>query len=211
MKIALNNNGQILIEIILAILIGAMIIGAAASLIAANQKSSQISEQRNTAIFLSQEGVEALKSINENNWHAIFVPPAGKNDGNNNCLKIDTDNNVWTLTNNSTDCDIAVNGIIYTRTINVYNTNREDNDDENIISPGGIDDPSTQKVKIKVSYSMGEDIIIEQYLTRWRNEIFIQSNWTGSSGQDDFTDPSKYYTDDGNIDNSGGTLQLKSL
>jgi len=218
MKIALNNNGQILIEIILATLIGTMIIGAAASLIVANQKSSQISEQRNTAVFLAQEGVESLKSITENNWHWIFLPPDGagdkdisKGDGNNYCVQIDSLNNEWILTSNPVDCEIDINGIIYTRTINIYNASREDNDDENIIDPGGVEDPSTQKIKIKVSYQAGEDVIIEKYLTRWRNEIFIQSDWSGGSGQDDFTDPSKYYIDDGNIDNSGGDLKLKSL
>ncbi len=218
MKIVLNNSGQILIEIILAVLIGTIIIGAAASLIVANQRSSQISEQKNTAVFLAQEGAESLKSIVENNWHWIFLPPDGagdkdasKGDGNNYCLKIDIDKNEWILTNNLTDCEIDVNGIIYTRTINIYNANREDNDDENIIDPGGIEDPSTQKVKIKISYPAGEDLIIEKYLTRWRNEIFIQSDWSGGGGQDDFTDPSKYHADDGNIDNSGGDLKLKSL
>lgn len=218
MKIALNNNGQILIEIILATLIGAMIIGAAASLIVANQKSSQISEQRNVAVLLAQEGAESLKSITENNWHYIFFPPGGagdkdasKGDGNNYCLKIDGTDNKWILTSNPADCEIDVNGIIYARTINIYNANREDNDDENIIDPGGVEDPSTQKVKIKISYPAGKDIVIEKYLTRWRNEIFIQSDWSGGPGQDDFTDPLKYYTDDGNVDNSGGTLQLKSL
>jgi hypothetical protein len=218
MKIILNNNGQILIEIILATLIGAMIIGVAASLIVANQKSSQISAQRSTAVFLAQEGAESLKSITENNWHSIFLPPDGagdkdssKGDGNNYCVKVDGFNNKWILTNIAADCEIDINGIIYTRTINIYNANREDNDGENIIGLGGIEDPSTQKVKIKISYQAGEDIIIEQYLTRWRNEIFIQSNWTGGSGQDNFIDPLKYYTDDGNIDNLGGTLKLKSL
>lgn len=218
MKIVLNNNGQILIEIILATLIGTMIIGAAASLIVASQKSSQISEQKNTAVLLAQEAVESLKSIVENNWHWIFLPPDGagdkdasKGDGNNYCLKIDGVNNTWTLASNPTDCDIDVNGIIYTRTINIYNVSREDNDDENIINPGGVEDSSTQKVRIKVSYPSGEDIIVEKYLTRWRNEIFIQSDWSGGGGQDDFTDSLKYYTDDGNIDNSGGALQLKSL
>jgi type II secretory pathway pseudopilin PulG len=216
MKIALNNNGQILIEIILAILIGTMIIGAAASLIVANQKSSQASGQRDAAIFLAQEGIESLKSITENNWHSIFLPPDGagdkdasKGDGNNYCLKIDGINNKWILTSNQADCEINVNGTIYTRTINVYNTNREDNNDENIISLGGVDDPSTQKIKVKVSYSAGEDIIIEQYLTRWRNEIFIQSDWSGGFGQDSFANPTKYYIDDGNINNSGGTLKLR--
>lgn len=216
MKIVLNNNGQILIEIILATLIGTMIIGAAASLIVANQKSSQISEQRNTAVFLAQEAVESLKSITENNWHWIFLPPDGagdkdasKGNGNNYCLKIDSDK--WILTNNPADCDIDINEIIYTRTINIYNVNREDNADENITAAAGVEDPSTQKVKITVFYPTGKDIVIEKYLTRWRNEIFIQSDWSGGGGQDDFTDPSKYYTDDGNIDVIGGDLKLKSL
>jgi len=218
MKIALHDSGQILIEIILATLIATMIIGAAASLIITNQKSSQISEQRNTAIFLAQEGVESMKSINENNWHRIFLPPDGTGDkdtskgsANNYCIIIDTLNNEWILTDILTDCDIELNGIIYNRKINIDNTNREDTAIENITTTGGIDDPSTQKVKITVSYQMGKDIVVEQYLTRWRNQIFIQSDWSGGSGQIDFTDSTKYNSDDNNIDTTENILKLKSL
>ena len=218
MKIALHDSGQILIEIILATLIATMILGAAASLIITNQKSSQISEQRNTAIFLAQEGVESMKSINENNWHKIFLPPDGTGDkdtskgsANNYCIIIDTLNNEWILTDIPADCDIEVNGIIYNRKINIDNTNREDTTIENITTTGGIDDPSTQKIKITVSYQMGKDIVVEQYLTRWRNQIFIQSDWSGGSGQVDFTDSTKYNSDDNNIDTTERILKLKSL
>ncbi|MBW6441173.1 hypothetical protein K0B03_04070 [Patescibacteria group bacterium] len=217
MKTGLNENGQILIEIILATLIGTMILGAAASLIIANQKSNQISQQRDVAIYLAQEGVASLKSINENNWHWIYLPPDGtgnkdtsKGTANDYCLKVDNLNHEWILTNELPDCDINVNGVTYNRKINIENVARVTIDDS-ITTNGGVDDPSSQKVTMTISYQMGKDIIIEQYLTRWRNQIFIQSNWAGGGGQADFTNSSRYDTDDGNIDTTGGNLKLKSL
>lgn len=220
MKIKSNNKGQILIEIILAILIGTMIIGSAANLIITNQKNSQISEQQDTAVFLAQEGVESLKSIVKNNWHWIFLPPdssgdeeTAKGDGNNYCLK--TTNNEWVLTNITADCEIEVNGTIYTRIINFENVNRTDDNNENIVLIGGIRSPSTQKATITVSSKFGPEIIIEQYLTRWKNEIFVQSNWSGGAGDQGPYNSNdivtSYNSDDGNIDTSNGYLKLKSL
>jgi len=227
-----NQKGQLLIEILLAILIGSLIIGSAANLIVISQKSDFISGEKNIAVLLAQEGIEAVESIKNNSWHNIYLPPdgtgdaiVGKGDANIYCLK--NDGIIWSLsgpfpnTGPFPDCEIDINGKIYTRKIIFYNTNREDNDDENITEIATKEDPSTQKIKVVISHNNGMDIIFEEYIVRWKNQIFIQSDWTGGSGQpgpvsvkdrDFVINPvTKYDTDDANINISEGNLKLKPL
>ena len=232
MKKKLNQKGQLLIEILLAILIGSLIIGSAASLIVVSQKSDLISGEKNIAVLLAQEGMEAIESIKGNSWHNIYLPPDGmgdaisdKGDENIYCLK--NDGVIWNLSGPFPgagpfpDCEINVNGKIYTRKIILYNTNREDNDNENITEIAAKEDPSTQKLKIVISHNNGLDIILEEYITRWKNQIFIQSDWAGGPGQlgpisikdrDFAASPiTKYDMDDTNINISEGNLKLKPL
>ena len=228
----LNQKGQLLIEILLAILIGSLIMGSTASLIVISQKSDFISGEKNIAVLLAQEGVEAVESIKNNFWHNIYLPPDGtgdavssKGDTNIYCLK--NDGIIWSLSGPFSDfgpfpdCEVNINGETYTRKIIFYNTNREDNADENITEIATEEDTSTQKLRIAVLYNNGMDVILEEYITRWKNQIFIQSDWTGGSGQlgpilikdRDFTanPTTEYDTDDTNIDVSGGNLKLKSF
>ena len=232
MKKKFNQNGQLLIEILLAILIGSLIIGSTASLIVVSQKSDFISGEKNIAVSLAQEGIEAVESIKNNSWHNIYLPPDGtgnaasdKGDANIYCLK--NDGIIWSLSGPFSDsgpfldCEVNVNGEIYTRKITFYNTNRENNADENITEIATEEDPSTQKLKVAVVYNNGMDIILEEYITRWKNQTFIQSDWTEGSGQlgpilikdRDFVINSvtKYDTDDANISVSEGNLKLKPL
>ncbi|MDF1498116.1 MAG: hypothetical protein P1P85_02020 [Patescibacteria group bacterium] len=233
MKKYSNQKGQLLIEIILAILIGALILGATANLITVSQRAGQISGEKNNAILLAQEGIEAIGSIKDNSWHNIYLPPDGT--GNENSDKgdakiycIENDGNSWFLSGpfvpspSIINCEINLNGIIYLRKIVIDNVHRDFTDIERkIVTSGGTQDPSTQKIKLTVSYKGGSDVVLEKYITRWRNKIFIQSNWAGGSGllgpflvkdRDFNISPiTEYDTDDTNIDTSGGTLKLNSL
>ncbi|MEK7077087.1 MAG: LamG domain-containing protein, partial [Patescibacteria group bacterium] len=69
----------------------------------------------------------------------------------------------------------------YTRRFYVENVERDLQGD--IVSSGGTRDPGTEKVTAVVSWvPQGTSVAtlqIEDYLTRWRNEIFHQSDWSG--------------------------------
>ncbi len=188
-KILTDQKGQLLIEILIAIAVVALIIGAVSNLFLVNLKNSRFSEGKNDALLLAQEGMEAMQAVAEKDWRNIYSPPSGsgnqitdKDDPNIYCLKIVS--SLWTLagpfpvSGPFPDCEIMLNDKKYTRKITIHNVKRNGGE----ISTEGQDDPSTQKIKIAVSYSDGKDVVLEKDLTRWKNEIFIQSDWLGGSG-----------------------------
>ena len=217
----INQKGHLLIEILIAVLIAALIVGAVSSIFLVSLKSGDLSEKKNAAISLAQEGMTAAEAIKDSSWHSIYLPPDGNgssaNKGDLFPYYIYNDGFSWNLSNNVAHRDITVGEIIYSRIVYIYNVNRNSVGDRQICTGAGIclddeiDDPSTQKIKIVVSCDGCSDTILTEYFTRWKNEIFIQSNWLGGSGQADFTDHSRYYSDDGNIinNNPAGSIKLK--
>ncbi len=219
-----NQKGALLLEMLLAILIGAIIIGAVSGLVFVSLKSGQSSGQKSAAIFLAEEGLEAMQSISEADWHNIYLPPAGSGDpdsdkGEAKPYYIYKSGFFWALGKVivGDEGNIPIDGIIYTRNIYIENVTRDKTGDRQICAGVGIcaeeaNDPSTQKIKAVVSKSGGADVVLEEYLTRWKNNTSGQSDWSGGAGQADFSDPSKYDSDDGNIDTGApGSIKLKPL
>lgn len=208
-----NQKGQILLEMLLAILVFAIIIGAVSGLVYVSSKSGQNSGAKSSAVALAQEGMEAMQSISETKWHDIYLPPApgGKGDGTEYYLY--KNGSSWAITGiDASKRDVSIDGIIYSRKVYIYNVYRDNGGDREIVATGGAEDPSTQKIKIAVSKNGGADVVLEEYLTRWKNNIFGQSDWSGGPGQADFSDPSKYDSDDGNIDTTAPSgIKLKPL
>jgi len=184
MGIYFNQKGQLLIEMLIAIMMVAIVIVAASNLFFVNMEEGKFTEGRNDALMLAQEGVEAIESISNNSWHNIYLPPMGngnKDDkGENNVYCLINDGFSWNLTGPyppagpHTDCDIALNNRTYSRKIIIGNVNR---DNGNISESSGTDDPSTQKIKIIISYAAGKDLALEKYVTRWKNNILKQDGW----------------------------------
>lgn len=156
----------------------AIIVIAVSNLFFVNMKEGKFTENRFNALMLAQEGMEAVKSISERSWHDIYLPPLGngnkdnKGDGFIYCLKNDTFS--WFLSDAISDCNVTLNAELYTRKIIISNVNR---DNGNISESSGSDDPSTQKIKVVISYADGKDVVLQQYLTRWKNRILKQDSW----------------------------------
>lgn len=238
-KISLDSKGQLLIEILVAIMVASIIITGISNLFFVSIKEGDITEMRNDAILLAQEGMETIDSISKASWHDIYLPPDGfgskdaKGAGSVYCVK--NGGASWLLSTNLADCSVLANGKPYARKVYIYNAKR---DNGNISESSGADDPSTQKIKISVSYQGGKDIESEQYITRWRNRILKQSEWSSSAPQNQidceningtweagfsvcvasFNNPANengwisYDNLDGgsgNLDNSGGVIKFK--
>lgn len=210
-----------MIEILIAILIIALVIGATSDIFMVSLRSGKISEKKNTAISLAQEGLTALEAIQDSSWHNIYFPPDGNggssDKGDAFLYYVHNDGVSWIFSNNVAHRDVTIDGITYSRTIHIYNVNRNSIGDRQICTgvgtcpDGEVDDPSTQRIKVVVSGDGISDTVLNKYFTRWGNEIFVQTNWSGGSGQDNFTDPLRYHSDDGNIDvnNPAGSIRLK--
>jgi len=167
-------------------MVAAIIVVAVSNLFFVNLKEGKFTESRFDALMIAQEGMEAIKSVSESSWQNIYLPPAGNgnkdNKGENFIYCIKSEGSSWLLTDIISDCNIISNSRTYTRKIIIDNVKR---DGGNISESIGSDDPSTQKIKVVVSYADGKDVVLEQYLTRWKNRILKQDSWSAAppSGQ----------------------------
>lgn len=106
------------------------------------------SAERNTkseALMLSQEGMEAVRSIRDASWSTNI---AGLNFGSTYYTA--TSSGQWILT--QTDPGL-IDGK-FTRTVKIENVSRNINDD--IVTSGGANDPYTKKVTVTVSWGKSE-------------------------------------------------------
>lgn len=74
---------------------------------------------------------------------------------------------------------VTVNDIAYTRSFSVAPVLRDAVD---AIAPAGVNDPSTKKIIVTVSWSyLGQPqaLAVEQYIARTRNEALAQTDWIG--------------------------------
>lgn len=114
------------------------------------------------------------------------------------------------------------NGKAFTRSFSVENVCRTSDASSSIsgVSPcadGSSTDPSTQKVTTIVEWTAGATTIeasLSSYVTRWKNAVFQQTNWTG--GLDDsgtYTGSSNYYSSSSNISSTSttGSIRIQGL
>ncbi len=96
---------------------------------------------------------------------------------------------------------------VYSRWISIENVNRDS--DGNMVSAGGTEDPSTQKVVAYVEWQEGADtasISMTEYITRWaRNKSAVFTDWSGSS-----TVEGPIITPDSNFSTSSGDVSTST-
>jgi len=197
-----SKKGQILIELIVAITLAAIIIGVGAHLIDLSLYSNKFAKEKLKALYLLQEYQEALENIVKEKWHLLY----NLSKGEPNHYYLDSSTGKWVI--QSGEENINLGGISYQRYFIVEDVFRLNGD----INPSGNNDPSTQKITIKIFWN-DDSLEIFKYLTRWPNELFVQTDWSGGEGQlGPITSPNdKYWSDDGNIDvlDTPGSIKLK--
>lgn len=147
-----KNNGFSIIEVIIACAIISIMVF---SLMSATSKSIQVSNQalkQAQATLLIEEGVEAVKSIRDNNWTDI------------SSLILDTDyylffntsTNLWSLRLSSSGMSAPSGSIpnypvdsVFTRKVSVSAVSRDSSQN---IAPSGTSDIGTKKVTVTVSW-----------------------------------------------------------
>lgn len=165
---ATQSKGQILIELIIAIGLGTIIIASIFSLfVDIGQANLQSLEQTQGEKYV-EEGVEALYSIREKSWNDLvnFSYPAHPVENSS----------VWELQNGS---EILADN--FTRQITMEPVYRNATSGE-IVTSGGVIDPSTKKFTITISWQKPRTTTIskEIYLTRYLGNV----NWTETTNGD---------------------------
>ncbi len=185
---SVSNKGQILIELIIATAIASVIISSVIGLFVDISQAQFNSLKQTQAEEYVQEAVNALYSIHERSWNDLVYHtyPA----------RIINNNGVWNLADGVENIDDN-----FTRSISIESVYRNAVSGE--ISESGIEDPSTKKFIISVSWQKPRNLSIskEIYLTRYQNN----ANWIETT-YNDFIDGTVNDTEVTN--DQGGEIKL---
>lgn len=202
-----KESGQTLVEMLIGLAIGVVVISAATYAIIFSLSSSAINQQKQIATNLAQELFNKMRSVTDANWLDLYNLPDKSSSSQYRVIASGTALIFATGTQTT-----VVNGVTYTQFFSVENVNRDTSD--NIVADGN-EDPSTQKVTVYVQWSNDNanksEFKIVDYLTRWRNRVLWQSDWSGGPGEDGvLTEPNnRFATSTDNIDiQTPGVLKL---
>lgn len=200
-----NNKGALLFELLIVISLLTIILSFGSNAIFLSLKSNKLSAERDIAMSLAMETLDATRAVIEEDWQNIYSLTKGTQH-----YYPEVSNNKWILL--SGNGSTTLNGVVYTKYVTINNISRDysTRDIESIYS-GSNDDPSTQKITVVVSWTGGADVIISGYFSRWKNKICNHSGWTnGATGNTvkDCADDS-YDTKDADIDVSTGSILLQ--
>lgn len=215
-EIRSNNRGSLLLEILVVIGILAVIVSFGSQFFLSSARSNQSTRMKNAAVGLAEETFEAVRGISTENWVTMYQPPNGTGDpvtakGAGNHYRITATGTKWII--ESGEETVNLDGINFTRYFTIDNISR-DAVGRNIeaVYNSANDDPSTQKITVVVSWAGDEPLTMTQFLTRWRNKVCDQTNWSGGVVSGTTTCATTGYgAIDTNIDvGTAGSIKLKS-
>ncbi len=190
--VARYARGALLVEILITISILAIILSLGAQSSFVSLRASKSASEKDTALNLAIETVEAVRAASDELWQNLYSLTKGPG----NHYYPSQSSGKWVI-NNSGDETLIVNGVTYARYFTVDNASRNPSTRaiENTYNSAN-DDPSTQKLTVVVTanWATSTATTFSEYLSRWRNKVTVQTNWTGSG-------------DTGNI-TTGTSLQL---
>ena len=204
----IEKKGQSLAEILIAVAVGAIIIGSAAVGISLLLRSNLESRSSQTATFLARELIDKTRSVAEGSWHDIY----NLQKGSPNFYRFTASGTMLAVTTSSESSTIE--NITYTRYFITENVYRVGGD---IVESGGAEDPSTQKITAVVEWPSGgqiRKITVSEYLTRWRNKILPQTDWSGGSEETGIlTEPNNKFASSSNINytSSSGSIIIQGF
>lgn len=200
-----REQGQSLLELLLAVGVSALLIGGVAMAIALALNVTTQSKPVQGAVFVAQGVADKVAALAEEDWigniDGLSMPPA--------TYYITESGGAFSVTSGS---DTALlDDITYTRHFTSEPVYR---DASGVIAGSGTLDPSTKKIAATAAWSQGAGttrFTVVKYVTRSRNISTGQTDWSGGAGQvGGFTNPDKYDAADAGIDTSApGVIKLR--
>jgi len=178
MKQNTRNNfrsGQSLIEILIAVAVGAILIGGVLTVISPSLRINTDARRTQIGAGIAKELAEGVRVLSESGWHSIAD------------LAITSLNPHYLITSSSPFT--ATSGIevvmVGTSTFNryFYIDDVKRNLSGDIVEGGSISDPSTKKLTVVYSWEVGDPRSNSSYISRSRNYALIQDDWGGGPGQ----------------------------
>ena len=175
-----NNKGQSLIEILVGIGIAAIIIGGAAVTIGLTLRSNVQTKNVQAGTGFAQELLDQLSDFASANWHNVY-------DLNHAPSQYYLTSPAGTISSAGGQQSLPpVEGVVYSRYFTIENVSRDASGNVESVYNAANDDPSAQRVVITVSWPVGADtqtVSLQKILTRNRNLILHQTDWSGGGGQ----------------------------
>jgi type II secretory pathway pseudopilin PulG len=168
-------KGQSLVEILIAISIGIIFVLAIFIYLNFFLKSRQDSEKNQVLASLSKELLDNVKIFADANWHNIDT--LATTSANHYYLNTSTSS----FTAVSGEQNIVISSTTYTRYFYLDDVYRDGSGQ--IVQSGGTLDPSTKKVTVVYGIQGSTPKSISIYVTRSKNNVFVQTDWSGGSGQ----------------------------
>jgi len=155
-KFIKNKEGQSLLELIIAMAVFVLVVSSIMFLVIDSHAANRQGSERTQASMITQEGIEAAKSITKQGWNKLVDGEYG----------LDDNNGFWDW---SGAVDVIDNK--FTRKIIVESVYRDGNGD--IIDTGGTYDVDTKKVTALTLWDFTtarpSEISVEYYFTNWRS------------------------------------------
>ena len=167
----LNNRGQSLVELLIAIGIATIVMLVSIVLLRFLLRLSTYDPVAQSGTFLSKELMDQVTGTVEGSWGAIGNTTAGTQ------YRLNATSGGFVVAA-GTEVKI-VNAISYTRYFTVDPVLRDATD---AIATVGTNDPSTKKVTVVVTWAQQgqpQTVSVEKYFTRTRNEVLWQTDWVG--------------------------------
>ncbi|MFH1790266.1 MAG: LamG-like jellyroll fold domain-containing protein [bacterium] len=184
----INNSGQSLLEVIVAMAIFGLITAAMVSMVLGSFYSLNQGAQQTEAEYILQEGFEAVRAIRDRAWNISEYSQSGV-----------TSTDGWQYLGEGTTEQIGK----YRRIITFFDVCRDLSG--NIADcPANYIDPHTKRVRILVRWQsqVGSTSTISavSYISNWDSIDWTQTNWVGGSGQSLWSNETQYDSDDGGVD-----------
>lgn len=178
MQKEIAEKGQSLIEILVASALGALLVGAAATLIAPALRISTQTSRVQVGAVLAQELLDNARVWSEGDWHNL----ANLATSSANIYHLVTATSPFVFASGSEA--IILSTTTYTRYFYVDDVFRDAGG--NITTAGGGTwDPSTKKVTVICNWSgaASATTTLYAYFTRHRDFVLDQTDWTGGPNQ----------------------------
>lgn len=195
-----NIKGALLLELLIVISLLAVILSVGTQAVYVSLQSGKISGERDVAVGLAAEALEAVRGTAEEKWQDIYDLTKTSQH-----YKTVQSGNKWTLATG--DETITINNALYTRYVIIENVSRDAS--TRMIDAGTNYDPSTQKVTVTVSWPYADPVVISEYFLRWKNKVCNQTNWSTSGSSGVKNCPDTTYDTATNLGTPGASLQIQ--
>ncbi len=180
-----ERNGQSLLELLLAIVLGVILIGAMVVVIAPTLKINTETNESKIGASLGRELVENLRVFADRDWHNIDTLATGTLDTNN--FYITSTNSIFVTSTGREN--ITIGTTTYTRYFFLEDICRDGAGSLTTSSPSAatscenllpplVSDPSTKKATVVFRWPQGATSTFSTLFTRWKSKIFWQTDWS---------------------------------